>query len=163
MAASYVFTVDDQMNPVYCLGCRAHIPKHISNQGKGHCPTCLALQAQAQQAQAQAQQLQAQQAQAAAQAAHQAIYNHATGLGRCPQCSSPNIVEAPTRQANGAKNGLSGAGLVLMLIGALTFCLGGGFLFIVGLILLIVGCCLPGDRVVSVSRYCNACGYRWQV
>ncbi len=36
------------MNPVYCIGCRQHIPQALSNAGRGLCPDCLAKINQAQ-------------------------------------------------------------------------------------------------------------------
>lgn len=40
MGAPYVFTQDDQMNPVYCVQCRAHIPIAVSNANRGLCAIC---------------------------------------------------------------------------------------------------------------------------
>lgn len=40
--SSYHFTPDDQMQPVYCVGCRQHIPRTVSAAGRGLCPLCLA-------------------------------------------------------------------------------------------------------------------------
>jgi len=38
----FVFTNADRMQPVYCIGCRTHIPRAVSNAGRGLCPDCLA-------------------------------------------------------------------------------------------------------------------------
>jgi hypothetical protein len=38
----YSYSPDDLMQPVYCIVCRQHIPKDISNAGKGVCPECIA-------------------------------------------------------------------------------------------------------------------------
>jgi len=35
------FTDDDRMNPVFCIGCRTHIPKAVSNSNRGLCPACV--------------------------------------------------------------------------------------------------------------------------
>lgn len=37
----YVYSPDDQVNPVFCTGCRLHIPRAISTAGNGLCPSCL--------------------------------------------------------------------------------------------------------------------------
>jgi hypothetical protein len=36
----YSYTDDDRMMPVYCIGCRKHIPKKESDAGLGFCPSC---------------------------------------------------------------------------------------------------------------------------
>lgn len=36
------FNVDNQMRPIYCVGCKAHIPRAISSACKGLGPTCIA-------------------------------------------------------------------------------------------------------------------------
>lgn len=38
----YSYTQDDLMQPLYCTGCRQHIPKAVSNTGNGLCPDCIA-------------------------------------------------------------------------------------------------------------------------
>ena len=40
--SSYHFTPDDRIQPVYCVGCRQHIPRVVSAAGRGLCPGCLA-------------------------------------------------------------------------------------------------------------------------
>ena len=37
---SYPFTPDDQMQPVYCVDCHAHIPRAVAQQHNGRCPNC---------------------------------------------------------------------------------------------------------------------------
>ena len=37
---SYHFTDDDRMQPIYCIGCRKHIPRALSNQNSGYCQVC---------------------------------------------------------------------------------------------------------------------------
>jgi hypothetical protein len=39
---NYSYTQDDLMQPLFCTGCRQHIPKAISNVGNGLCPVCVA-------------------------------------------------------------------------------------------------------------------------
>jgi hypothetical protein len=38
---NYSYSPDDLLQPVYCIVCRQHIPKDISNAGKGICPDCV--------------------------------------------------------------------------------------------------------------------------
>ena len=40
MAGSYNYTDEDRANPVYCLACRAHIPRVLSNALNGYCTSC---------------------------------------------------------------------------------------------------------------------------
>ncbi len=42
MDSRYHYTRDDKMQPVYCVGCRAHIPREISSMNRGLCPDCIA-------------------------------------------------------------------------------------------------------------------------
>lgn len=36
------FTDDDQLNPVYCIGCRQQTPRAVSNANRGLCAACVA-------------------------------------------------------------------------------------------------------------------------
>lgn len=38
----YSFTDEDRMNPIYCVGCRSHIPRTVSSANRGLCPVCIA-------------------------------------------------------------------------------------------------------------------------
>lgn len=161
MSAPFLFTPDDQIYPVYCTQCRAHIPRAVSNAGHGLCPSCIqANQAAAVASAAQAQAAQAAQAQAQQQQRH-ALYHTNTGMGLCPQCSSPNIVQVVDQVPNPAKNALMGAGCLLALVGVFLCFL--GFLLPVGIVLMIVGACLPANKATGLSRSCRYCGHRWAV
>ncbi len=149
MGPPYVFTQDDQMNPVYCTQCRVHIPRVVSNQGRGLCPVCIANNVAISQAQAQqtAQAHQFQQAQ---------IYNTATGLGSCPQCNSPNIIQLDLhRPSNGG--GLVVGGLVLCVCSLCCF----WPLAIVGVVMMIMGVVQRPSQPYGTSRVCRYCGHRW--
>ncbi len=41
-----MMTVDDQMQPVYCVKCRKHIPRAVSSANGGLCGYCLIVQEQ---------------------------------------------------------------------------------------------------------------------
>lgn len=38
----YNFSDEDRIYPVYCVGCRTHIPRTVSNTHRGLCPACVA-------------------------------------------------------------------------------------------------------------------------
>lgn len=161
----YFFSQEDQMFPVYCTDCRAHIPKIISNQNGGLCPTCLAkttLQFQ----QRVVSQMQAQaQAQTAQKAQQQALFDKNTGLGKCPQCQSTNIVQFDNKVENqGQANAFGITGLVCIAVGAITFCVGGFLLVGLGIFFLL-GATISSfqKQKINTSRQCEHCGYRWQV
>jgi hypothetical protein len=156
---SYVFTVDDQINPVYCINCRTHIPRSVSNSGRGLCPSCIQSQRVQQAQQAAANQAALVNQQQAAANHQQAVFAHQTGLGFCPQCRSTNVIQIANRTPNGSKSGLIGAGVTMMIISV--FCLWP--LFVVGLILLIVGACQNSNNQIGTSRVCQYCGNRWAV
>lgn len=155
--SSYTFTDDDMMQPVYCIGCRQHIPKVVSNFGLGLCPTCLNAKQAAQQAQTNAQAAAAAQVQAAQQAKAQAVYAVATGLGICPAYRSTNIEQVVNRTTNGSRGSLQAAGCMMGMISL--FCLWP--LAIVGILLFLVGACQPASNVTGYSRICRYCGHRW--
>jgi len=164
-SGAYAFTPDDNMFPVYCTGCRAHIPKLISTANNGPCPTCLQNQQAAARAAAQAQGAAQQQAQATQDAQAAAVYNVDTGMGACPQCTSRNIVQFEDTVPNtGEKNGVALAALACFIIGLLTVCFWIGIpLIILSVILLIIGLCMPGTKKIGTSRQCRYCGFRWHV
>jgi hypothetical protein len=41
MSNSWIFTDEDALAPVYCLGCRNQVPKAMSNANSGFCDECL--------------------------------------------------------------------------------------------------------------------------
>lgn len=43
----YIYDAQDQMSPVYCISCRAHIPRAVSNAQAGLCHACNPHRAQA--------------------------------------------------------------------------------------------------------------------
>lgn len=146
------FSPDDQMNPVYCVRCRAHVPRAVSNANGGVCSQCYALATTLAQQQIAAHQQLAVQRQ-------QAQFNLNSGLGSCPQCSSTNVQQIHGTVANGSKNSLVTAGAVLLLLGLCIWPL-----FIIGLVILIVGACMqPTNPTGHISRTCNCCGFRWPV
>lgn len=175
--AAYSFTQDDRMNPVFCIGCRQHIPVAVSNAGRGLCPDCLGRLQQAQPAPS-----------VAPPAVHTPYAHPAVPapqpnqpwyagiltphqpqmvpgqFGHCPQCRSPYVAEFANYAQNGSATGLRSGGCLLLLVGVLTICLGvGPFLIVLGFILWIVGACLPSRTQTSTSRGCHSCGFRWQV
>jgi DNA-directed RNA polymerase subunit RPC12/RpoP len=109
------------LNPIYCPACRKEIP-----EAAVECPHCgakttakdRALEAlkveylAAAETQEQRRQYEAQRAEQATQEEErrkQAIYNHATGHGVCPQCKSPNVKEY-TYKEGGSGSGQAVAG-----------------------------------------------------
>ena len=38
----YNYTAEDMREPVYCIGCRVHLPRQLAEAGRGLCPTCIA-------------------------------------------------------------------------------------------------------------------------
>lgn len=149
MAQNYVFTQDDQMSPVYCIRCRSHIPRAVSNSNGGLCDDCLSHQRQA-----------AQQAQAKASAA-------AVGLSACPHCHALKVQSIPQYESSAAiSSSYIRAGLLLILLGVALFCcvwvvaivmVGLGFLFI------IIGFLTPSRHLVSTTYHCTACDARWVI
>lgn len=39
---NYQFTDEDKLIPIYCIGCRQHIPRTVSKSNRGLCPVCVA-------------------------------------------------------------------------------------------------------------------------
>ncbi len=210
MNPAYSYTADDQINPVYCIGCREHIPNAISNAGRGLCPVCLGkINAAAPSQTAPAQTTPPPQVPAhmrptsgpapyasppgpfagpaypppgylnsvppsLATPPRQTWYQGIFGIrrpahsapgqfGPCPHCHGLYVNEWANFENNGAAVGLRSAGAVITLLGIVTICFGGFFFIPIGLILWIIGACIPTRRIVSTSRGCQSCGYRWQV
>jgi len=40
MSNSYIFTEEDNLNPIYCILCHSHIPQSVSITYKGYCYNC---------------------------------------------------------------------------------------------------------------------------
>jgi hypothetical protein len=155
-----VFTQDDQMFPVYCLACRVHIPRLVSNANQGYCAPCLIKHNQAV-ADAAAAKLAADAA--AADAYRQKLFSANTGKGFCPRCSSPNLLDEDTSRVNSSRGNTQGVGCILCLLSILLICVGGLWLLPIGLIVLIVGFCLPAKTSGSRVRHCQNCGNQWAV
>lgn len=157
----YQFSQDDILFPVYCVNCKTHIPKQVSNAGGGWCPVCIGRQhAQAVQ--------NAQAAQAAQQAHAAALYSTVTGLGYCPQCQSTNIVQFDNvAQVKTGGLGVGLAGIVLFVVGIPFICVGGiGLIFMAaGFVMIMISLFTPSARThaIGTSRECRYCGFRWQV
>lgn len=147
---AYNFTQDDNLNPLYCIQCRTHIPRAVSNAGRGLCPLCIAKNQQASANQALAQQAQ----QAANQ---QAIYQFNSGMGLCPQCHSSNLEEIIERDGSTA-SALGGAGCLGTMLGLCCF----WPMLIVTIPMSLFGA-TSSSRIVGRSRLCRYCGHRWPV
>jgi hypothetical protein len=104
----------------------------------------------------------AQAAAAAALAAHQKqIFDTNTGKGQCPRCKSANLVDEILNQKNSARGNTQGAGCLLVLLSIPFMCFGGVFVTIIGVIVLIVGFCLPSSIPCGAVRHCQNCGNQW--
>ncbi|MEQ1822853.1 MAG: LITAF-like zinc ribbon domain-containing protein [Fimbriimonadaceae bacterium] len=146
--ADFTFTDEDRMFPVYCVTCKAHVPRAMSNANSGMCPTCQATQVQlqaTQQAQAAAQ-AQANQAALAAQQAHaQSVFAVRTGIGACPKCNSQNLTPFAKQHQDNSK---------VMTGCLLGMCCLWPLLFIAPLL---------GKQVTQRYLHCNYCGNEWFV
>jgi hypothetical protein len=134
MNPNYTYAADDGMNPVYCIGCRQHIPQDLSNQGRGLCPVCVGKVAPAAPPVASAM--------------------------SCPNCRSTalNNVEEPNG-LEALKVTLYVVGGLLTAFGVLMICLYIGiFMIPVGLAMLIGAVFVPTKRK---ARLCGSCGYRF--
>lgn len=143
------FTPDDHMNPVYCIGCRVHTPRAVSNANRGLCTTCIAKLTPAV--------VQAAPPVQIAAPVVQPQYQQPM-LGHCPQCRSPYLADVPNSVGNSTKNGLISGGCTLLCVGICIWPLA-----IVGIAMIIIGICLPGRQVTHISRVCQSCGHRWQI
>lgn len=98
----------------------------------------------------------------------QAVYTTNTGIGLCPQCQSPNVVQFDNivKDTN-AKVAYEASGCALGCIGcistALLVLIIGIPLMILGVVLFVIGLCVPGQKTVGTSRQCRYCNNRWQV
>ncbi len=168
----YSYTQGDLMQPVFCTVCRQHIPKAISNTGNGVCPDCIA-SANAVAAAAAAQQA------ALQQQAQQALFNVQTGMGKCPQCQSTNIVDFENTEVTQAY-AVVGWGCASILLSMLFFYIFyfvdgillfirlmvlsiGGIFLIAGCVRYLVGLMMIPKKKLESRRNCNYCGYRWSV
>lgn len=138
-----LFTDEDQMFPVYCPQCKAHIPRALSNVQK----ICNGCQSQA--AYQSAAQIQLQQAQM------QQFYATNTGLGICQQCQSTNIGEQTSGSQGCGQAAFGIAAIVTGLLGFFFCPLWCGTLLFIGLMFVV-----PRDEI---SRWCKSCGNRWIV
>lgn len=149
MAQNYVFTQDDQMNPVYCIGCRAHIPIALSNRNGGLCDACLQQRAQA-----------TQQANAVSAAV-------AAGFSLCPHCHAVKVQSIPQYESSrSTNNGYVRAGLLLMMLSAAFLCCVPWAFFLMfglGAIFILGGCLAPSRHIVSTTHHCTGCGAKWVV
>lgn len=127
---------------VFCIQCRRPISLAVSNIGKGLCHSCI----------------QDAQIQIASQAAD--VFNFNTGLGICPQCKSPNLIEFDNKRSANTWP-ITTAALICILIGFLTFPCGILFWMIAGIFLL--WAIFTGPQKIGTSRGCRACGHRWPV
>jgi hypothetical protein len=161
MNPAYSYTLDDQMNPIFCIGCRQHIPDAVSKAGRGLCPECIAKLNQTQASP----QVQAPQPPPLAVPPPQAVPTPqaiAPPQGLCPRCSSIQVLDKPVYNTNGTAVALRSGGAVITLLGALTVCLGiGAVLLPIGIVLWVVGVFLPMRRLVSLSHQCHPCGFQW--
>jgi ribosomal protein L37AE/L43A len=105
------------LDPIYCRKCKKQVAN--SHDFCGHCGwdqtksfALAEIEAQELESQAMRQQYEIQRAEQAAldaESRKQAIYNHATGQGVCPQCKSPNVKEY-TYKEGGSSSGQAVAG-----------------------------------------------------
>lgn len=165
MSPVYHFTDADRMQPVYCIGCRAHIPDAVSKALRGLCPVCVAKIQSPQSSQIKAPQpLTAVQAPplASTPAANFQSSQSLPTNGQCPRCNGNQVLDKPVYETNGTAVGLRSGGALVTLFGALTVCLGiGAVLLSIGIVLWIVGACIPMRRLASLSHQCHPCGFQW--
>ncbi len=99
------FTQEDQFNPTYCPGCRQQVPNAVAAQHGGYCASCAQWIAAAAHAREEVQEAErrVREAEEAAQRARQEEVNSMdTGMGRCPQCGSPNTSRIRKTETDGA-------------------------------------------------------------
>lgn len=126
-----VFTVDDQMQPVYCVSCRVHIPRALSSANGGLCDPCKADQ-------------DARAAKAVHDANQKRFYDRMKAMGYrdnkavCLYCGQPSVWVKPGYDKNQT---MRGAGCAL------------GMLCLWPLLLLAL---LPSNRTRDVA-YCQSC------
>lgn len=153
----FVFTQDDLMQPVYCIQCRAHIPRAVSNANKGVCGSCLSAPTP------QVSPLSLQAVIPPQQVAMQQAIATNFGLGRCPICGSSQVNEYANTVENDSKRTWGSVSLIFILIGAVTICFGGFVFITLGIIFFIVSLCTPDQKTLSYGRSCGGCGHRWQI
>ena len=130
---THSFSEEDRLDPVYCRGCRKHVPR-AALSADGYCAGC-----------------QAQSAAGGDRASRQAPRSER--LGRCRQCGSTNLRERKVRIWGGD----SGGGEEAWAKG----CFWGGLegLILVWLWQLLG----RGRLRFRVVRECADCGHRWEV
>lgn len=170
------FTPDDQFNPVFCPGCKTHIPRALS-VSQTYCDNCLqTLQASQRMANQHSMQLRRQQCQDAFMKLSRGldttassdflyhtymravarlkqtytveeVYAVNTGMGFCPQCGSHNLMHF--RQSGTDDTSQQ----------SLACCLGCALFWP----LLLVAPFLKRRGSMTTHRQCNYCGWHWQV
>lgn len=156
----YNFSQDDVLFPIYCTQCRSHIPRDISDLGKGLCPDCISANVVAMQALALAKQQAQQQRQAQQQAAKAALHAVDTGLGRCPVCGSTNLSKDFDFHVNHSKSSNLSWSLAMVAAGivSLVCCLPVAVVLIPLGIVLGVLSLLQSSGTRVYFRNCNSCG-----
>lgn len=149
----WVFTTDDQVNPVVCLGCRELIPRAVFNSGLGYCPACIESRTEVQAELTQNAILAEHRKVKAMEAVADAGLHEDTGLGMCPYCRSKNVVES-RRYRPGVL--FLGFGVIL------AYLLFGEFGVIPAAIAVaVIIASLWNDPRLVTSRHCRYCGSRW--
>jgi len=143
----YVFDQDDMMQPIYCIQCRSHIPRIVSNLGKGLCPICIAHNVHIS--------LQA----PASPPTPVVVIQGPT----CPNCGSSSVSDYSHQVRNDTRASMSAVGGLLIFLGVLGICFGGLILAFIGFLIFIVAICLPAKNTVGFGRRCAGCGHSWSI
>lgn len=122
------------MQPVYCIGCRTHIPLAISNANKGYCPTCVP-------------------------PPKVVPVVDPPKHAYCPQCQSIELEDIVHREPTSART-IWYTGVATSVF-ALFTCL--WIMWVVTIPIALVGISLPWSKVTGTSRRCTACGNQWRI